>query len=400
MVKKIFLFFSCIGCLHLTAQTNSASAGNGKDTNQTVITAMLADAPDDSIVTVQEPYTGEWDTTRIKDHRFRFDLPMSKGGSMYILQIGSSGDADHILQTGLATVTYLDSGELHITGRNFNDARYSGSSWVKDWREVYDLISTDKGDGKQYEELRKKFNEATLIGDEDAVDKYGKEGDILDAKLKRKYRNWIVSHPDSRLCGYLITCYLNSNLKSMDSLYNGLDEHAKESRIVRRWKHPGQIDPSPLHMGFDTGKAGNVAGMPKIGTAAPAIESFDVNGNKISLSGFRGKYVLVDFWASWCAPCRAAMPSVKTVYEKYKGKNFEILGVSLDSKKEGWTKAIAKDQLKWVNVSSLKGWNDPAALAYGITAIPQNVLVGPDGNIVGIDLFDDALDKKLGELLK
>lgn len=400
MKKNILLVFSCMFCLQSMAQTGSGTLSKSGENNVTFITAELTDIPDDSLVQLYEPYTGDWDTTYVKDHRFKFAVPMSKGGSMYILTVGNAKDVELALKNGTTMLTYLDSGEMHITGKDFNDAKYSGSSWVKDWREVYDLISTEKGDGKQYEELRKKFNEATLVGDEDAVDKYGKEGDILDAKLKSKYRNWIRSNPDSRLCGYLITCYLGGNQKAMDSLYNELGEHAKESRIVRRWKHPGQTDPLPLNVGLDTSKTGNVAGMPKIGDAAPAIESFNVDSGKVSLSDFKGKYVLIDFWASWCEPCRAAMPSIKTIYEKYKNKNFEILGVSLDSKKEGWTKAIEKDQLKWINVSNLKGWGEPAALAYGITAIPQNVLVGPNGNIVAIDLFDDALDKKLSELLK
>ncbi|MBY0479239.1 MAG: AhpC/TSA family protein [Chitinophagaceae bacterium] len=138
----------------------------------------------------------------------------------------------------------------------------------------------------------------------------------------------------------------------------------------------------------------------KVGTEAIDFAQADTSGRMVTLQSFRGKYVLVDFWASWCGPCRMENPNLVSAFNKYKDKNFTVLGVSLDRDKNAWLQAIAKDGLQWTHVSDLKFWGNEAARLYKISAIPQNFLVGPDGVIVGRNLRGEELQMKLEEIFK
>ena len=132
---------------------------------------------------------------------------------------------------------------------------------------------------------------------------------------------------------------------------------------------------------------------------APEIALPGIKGNEVSLSSLKGKVVLVDFWASWCGPCRAGNPAVVKLYNTYKEKGFEVFGVSIDAKKADWLKAIANDKIKFTQVNDAAGWNSAIAEKYGVNAIPNSFLLDKEGKLIAINLEGEALENKVKELL-
>ncbi|GHV08233.1 hypothetical protein FACS1894160_2190 [Bacteroidia bacterium] len=196
---------------------------------------------------------------------------------------------------------------------------------------------------------------------------------------------FIKKHPNSYISLVALSQLSGENLKQneIEALFSKLSDDVKNTNWGKS-----------LATSFNKTRA------TAVGSVAPDFTQNDPSGKPIKLSSFRGKYVLIDFWASWCGPCRRENPNVVQTYQKYKNKNFEILGVSLDNDKNAWLSAIEKDNLTWLHVSDLRGWKSAAAQLYSVESIPQNFLLDPKGVIIEKNLRGKQLDEALAKALK
>lgn len=198
--------------------------------------------------------------------------------------------------------------------------------------------------------------------------------------------------------------YAKSNPKSFVSLGAVAELAGDPDQIAEAEKAFLALSPElkATASGLQLKETFDVAKKTGVGVMAMDFTQNDVNDKPVKLSDFRGKYVLLDFWASWCGPCRGENPNVVKAYNTYKDKNFTVLGVSLDQpgKKDAWLKAIEQDGLAWTQVSDLKGWDNAASKMYGIRGIPANFLIDPTGKIIAKNIRGEELQNKLAEVIK
>ena len=204
----------------------------------------------------------------------------------------------------------------------------------------------------------------------------------MKAKTEKTIDSLVTNYPDCHASALIINNFVvkNKDLAEVERMYDGLTPRIKNAYLGRKLK--ATID------NIKKTSLGNVA--PDFTLQAP-------DGKNVSLADFRGKYVLLDFWASWCGPCLREVPNVKKVYDKYHDKGFEILSVSLDDKKDNWTNAIEKYDLNWVHVSSLQGWDCPVAKLYNVSGVPAMLLIDKEGKIIATKLRGELLMEKVAE---
>ncbi|MFB6454127.1 redoxin domain-containing protein [Chitinophaga sp. Hz27] len=339
--------------------------------------------PEGDKVTLWAPLPNRVDSAYVKDGHFSFDLDMSEGGTTYIMQVGTNGKLEQ------GTFMYLEAGKMNITGNGpfFKDATYTGSPFVADWVDIQkSILSLNASIEVKRADLYKKLETAVSLGDEEAIKNLQLDINQLEIPLTKACYEWVLAHPHAGAGSFLINAMLANKL-SNDEFKDMLAKTGPELKNTFTIKR------------MTIQKFGGENALGLMNSPAPVFTLNDTNGKAVSLDDYKGKYVLVDFWASWCKPCREAVPALTATYNKFKDKGFTILSVSLDDKKEKWMQAVAEEKMPWVQVSDLIGGESPVAKRYGVMAIPAAFLVDPSGKIIALG-GGEPLNQKLAELLK
>ncbi len=314
------------------------------------------------------------------------DSAVSKKGSFTIK--GGKVDYPQLIQlvagrSRRGTSFYLENSEIIVTGSidSLYKAKVTGS---KTQDEYQSFIDSNKPLSDRYTKIYMEYQAANQTGNTARVAELDKQADSIQAQMKKLQKDFVKNNPASYVSpSLLISLSYEMEAEEIESMVNGLDTTISNLPQIKTLKERVTVMKSVA-----------------VGKKAPDFTMNDPDGKPVALSSKIGsKLLLIDFWASWCGPCRHENPNVVKVYAEFHKKGFDVFGVSLDQKKEPWVKAIADDKLTWTHVSDLQYWNNAAAKLYAVNSIPANFLLDETGKIIGKNLRGDDLYNKVNEVL-